>query len=88
MAWVNEQIPTSEEALGFTLGVEITREEVSDGEMRSLLLRFLDWLENHDLAHFFVDEVDPEEYPEYREVRHQRRFRSSRLVFCLVSKEL
>lgn len=63
------KIPTREEALGLTIsGGETRREEISDVEMRDLLTRFLDWLENHDLAHFFVEDVDPIEYPEYREV--------------------
>lgn len=43
--------------------------EISEGETRLLLDKFLTWLQDHDLAHFFVDEVDPKEYPEYRKVR-------------------
>lgn len=43
--------------------------EISEGETRLLLDKFLTWLKDHDLAHFFVDEVDPKEYPEYRKVR-------------------
>ncbi|CAM9329700.1 unnamed protein product, partial [Ectocarpus sp. 12 AP-2014] len=41
--------------------------EISEGDARRLLDKFLHWLQNHELAHFFVDEVDPAEYPDYRE---------------------
>lgn len=43
--------------------------EISEGDTRRLLEKFLHWLQKHELAHFFADEVDPAEYPEYREVR-------------------
>ncbi|CAM9467473.1 unnamed protein product, partial [Ectocarpus sp. 8 AP-2014] len=41
--------------------------EISEGDTTRLLDKFLHWLQNHELAHFFVDEVDPAEYPDYRE---------------------
>ncbi|CAM9807991.1 unnamed protein product [Ectocarpus sp. 4 AP-2014] len=41
--------------------------EISEGDTRRLLDKLLHWLQNHELAHFFVDEVDPAEYPDYRE---------------------
>lgn len=43
--------------------------EISEGETAALLKKFLDWLQDHDLAHFFVHEVDPQEYPSYKLVR-------------------
>lgn len=40
--------------------------EISEGDTRLLLDKFLSWLQDHELAHFFVDEVDPKEYPDYQ----------------------
>lgn len=42
--------------------------EISEGDTRLLLDKFLSWLKDHELAHFFVDEVDPKEYPDYQQV--------------------
>ena len=42
--------------------------EISEGETRLLLDKFLTWLQDYDLAHFFVGEVDPAEYPDYHKV--------------------
>lgn len=42
--------------------------EISEAEIMSMMSNFLDWLEDHDLTHFFADEVDSGEYPQYREV--------------------
>lgn len=64
------QIPSRQEALG--MGDTEFRESVSDKDVRTILARFLDWLEGHDLAHFFVHDVDYDEYPEYRQVYHYR----------------
>eukprot|EP00903_Cladosiphon_okamuranus_P009053 g8655.t1 len=49
-------------------GMKGEDKEISEGDTRLILKNFLDWLQDHDLAHSFVDEVDAHEYPEYKKV--------------------
>jgi len=48
--------------------METEEREISEGETRLALEKLLTWLQDHDLSHFFVGEVDPDEYPDYRQV--------------------
>lgn len=50
-------------------GVVKSPSQLTSGDLEILLERLIDWLQDHDLAHFFVEDVDPEEYPDYSQVR-------------------